>query len=85
MIPVIVGLDDCIRKMDDDDDSGGDVDEYISRLPRFQEYRMSNDDNRITRHHQAIIPSYKFDCSNQICGNITAWGADVERDGGMEP
>ena len=39
------------------------------------------EDNRITRGHQAIIPSYKFDC-NQMCGNITEWGVDVHP-GGM--
>ena len=84
---VIIGQGDCIRKMDDDDDdSDGDVDEYMSRLPRFQEYRGSEDDNRITHHHQAIIPSYKFNCSNQMCGNITEWGVDVEGDGpGHQP
>ena len=41
------------------------------------------DDNRITLHHQAIIPSYRFGCSDQMCGNITAWGVDVRPDGGM--
>ena len=41
------------------------------------------DNNRITRHHQAIIPSYRFGCSGQICGNITAWGVDVRPDGNM--
>ena len=25
-------------------------------------------------------PATKFDCSNQMCGNITAWGMDVEQD-----
>ena len=52
--------------------------------PSFQEYTGMNDDERITLHHQAIIPSYKFDCDNQMCGNITAWGVDVERDGNNE-
>ena len=64
----------------DPDDKG----EYIPRLPRFKEYKGSNADNRITRHHQAIITSYQFDCGNRICGNITEWGVDVERDSGME-
>ena len=32
--------------------------------------------NRILRHNQAIITSYKFDC-DQICGNITVWGVGV--------
>ena len=48
-------------------------------LPPFQDYR-GFDDNRITRHHQAIIPSYKIDCA-QMCGNITVWGVDVRPDG----
>ena len=42
-------------------------------LPQLREYRGAENDNRIFRHHQAIIPSYKFTC----CGNITEWGADV--------
>ena len=42
-------------------------------LPQLREYRGVENDNRIFRHHQAIIPSYKFTC----CGNITEWGADV--------
>ena len=50
-------------------------------MPPFQDYR-DFDDNRITRHHQAIIPSYKFDCNPQMCGNITEWGVDVRPDGG---
>ena len=49
-------------------------------LPEFQNYREKDDEsNRITRHHQTIITSYKFDC-NQMCGNITAWGVDVFQD-----
>ena len=39
------------------------------------------ENNRITRRHQAIIPSYKFDC-NKLCGNITEWGVDVHPGGG---
>ena len=39
--------------------------------------------NRILRHNQAIITSYKFDC-DQMCGNITEWGVDVHRDREME-
>ena len=41
--------------------------------PQLRDYRDIDNDNRIFRHHQAIIPSYKFTC----CGNITEWGADV--------
>ncbi len=50
-------------------------------LPPLQNYGRI--DSRITRSHQAIIPSYKFDC-NQMCGNITEWGVDVEPGGGRD-
>ena len=40
-------------------------------MPQFQDY---GEVQRITRHHQAIIPSYKFRGS----GNITKWGVDVD-------
>ena len=51
-------------------------------LPNIQDYRGNRiDDSRITRRHQAIIPSYKFDCDDQMCGNITEWGVDVRADG----
>jgi hypothetical protein len=33
-------------------------------------------DRRIHHQHQAIIPSYKFNC----CGNITQWGVDLNPD-----
>ena len=33
--------------------------------------------DRIRHQHQAIIPSYRFDC----CGEITEWRADVEQGG----
>ena len=36
---------------------------------------------RITVNQQAIIPTYKFSCHNQMCGNITKWGVDVFRSG----
>ena len=36
--------------------------------------------DRIRNQHQAIIPSYKFDC----CGEITEWGADVSPGGNGE-
>lgn len=48
-------------------------------VPSFQNY-MSDDDimlGTITVGHQAIIPSYKFSCQDQTCGNITEWGVDV--------
>ena len=38
-----------------------------------------DEDNIITRGHQAIIPSYKFYC-DEMCGNITEWGVDVYKD-----
>jgi hypothetical protein len=44
-------------------------------LPMFQGYTgdAGMPDRRIQHQHQAIIPSYKFNC----CGNITEWGVDV--------
>ena len=44
-------------------------------LPFFQGYTGSagNPSRRIQSEHQAIIPSYQLSC----CGNITAWGLDV--------
>ena len=50
-------------------------------LPSFEDYRGSDRENKITRRHQAIIPSYKFDC-DEMCGHITEWGVDVHPDGG---
>ena len=50
---------------------------------RRQDRGTKPDDDRITRHHQAIIPSYKFDCNPQMCGNITQWGVDVRGDGSL--
>ena len=41
-------------------------------LPVFQGYD-GGPDRRIHHQHQAIIPSYKFNC----CGNITEWGVDL--------
>ena len=54
-----------------------------SGLPRFQGYRggkgqPGGPDRRIHHQHQAIIPSYKFNC----CGNITEWGVDLNPDKG---
>ncbi len=52
-----------------------------SGLPIFQGYDGEDGgaDRRIHHQHQAIIPSYKFNC----CGNITEWGVDLnpDRDG----
>ena len=39
------------------------------------DYKLSENNNRIFLHHQAIISTYRFKC----CGNITEWGADVHR------
>ena len=50
-------------------------------LPNFRNYGGSSGRSRITLEHQAIIPSYRFVC-NQMCGNITEWGVDVEPGGG---
>ena len=42
------------------------------------------DDNRITLHQQAIIPTYRLDCLDKdMCGNITKWGLDVHRGGAI--
>ena len=49
-------------------------------MPLFRDYRDFGR-SRITHRHQAIIPSYKFDCNPQMCGNITEWGVDVRPDG----
>ena len=47
-------------------------------LPTFQDYHSASElsTNVIPHLHQAIIPSYRFKC----CGNITAWGVDVQPD-----
>ena len=44
-------------------------------LPFFQGYtgNAAMPARRIQHRHQAIIPSYKFNC----CGNITEWGVDL--------
>ena len=41
------------------------------QLPDFKD--MAGNGAPIYRRHQAIIPTYKFEC----CGNITEWGVDV--------
>ena len=41
--------------------------------PNLTDYEYADNDHRIIRYHQAIIPTYKFDS----CGSITAWGVDV--------
>ena len=46
-------------------------------LPSFHDYRS---DDRITLYHQAIVPSYRLTC----CGEIRAWGVDVEFGGRMD-
>ena len=51
-------------------------------MPVFQGYgdeggQAGGSDRRIKHQHQAIIPSYKFNC----CGNITEWGVDLNPDG----
>ena len=49
-----------------------------SGLPVFQGYKgqAGGPDRRIHHQHQAIIPTYKFNC----CGNITEWGVDLNPD-----
>ena len=53
-------------------------------LSLLQGYKDGREEDIITFHHQVIIPSYKFDYSDQnlMCGNITEWGVGVFRDGG---
>ena len=46
-----------------------------SRLPVFRGYDGGSD-RRIHHQHQAIIPTYKFNC----CGNITEFGVDLNPD-----
>ena len=48
-----------------------------NNLPSFRNY--GNEDT-VRVEHQAIIPSYKFECA-QMCGNITEWGVDVHPGG----
>ena len=47
-------------------------------LPMFQGYtdNAGGPGRRIHHQHQAIIPSYKFNC----CGNIIEWGVDLNPD-----
>ena len=44
-------------------------------LPSFQDYGRTGE--RINRYHQAIIPSYEFQC----CGDIRVWAVDVHPGG----
>ena len=44
-------------------------------LPSFTDYGRNVD--RLGRYYQAIVPSYKLQC----CGEIRAWGVDVEPGG----
>lgn len=44
-------------------------------LPQFRNYGRSEVREVIPLQHQAIIPSYRFNCS----GNITEWGVDLFR------
>ena len=50
-------------------------------LPSFMDYGGEGDE--ITQGYQAIIPSYRFVC-NQMCGNITEWGVDVQPGGSKD-
>ena len=40
---------------------------------------VSNRLDTISAGRQAIVPSYKLICE-QMCGNITEWGVDVDRE-----
>ena len=53
-------------------------------MPVFKGYGVEGGqpgepDRRIHHQHQAIIPSYKFNC----CGIITEWGVDLNPDNGL--
>ena len=53
----------------------------INGLPQLQDYQDTDFESDVIPHqHQAIIPSYRFDC----CGNITEWGAHVQPGGGND-
>ena len=47
-------------------------------LPSFKDYE--DGEGQIRRYHQAIIPSYRFQC----CGNVTEWRVDVHPGGGKD-
>ena len=52
-------------------------------LPFFRGYDQAGagkPNRRIHHQHQAIIPNYKFNC----CGNITAWGVDLNPDTALQ-
>ena len=48
-------------------------------LPSFGNTEPGDVGGILGRRQQAIITSYKFDCTGQelMCGNITEWGADL--------
>ena len=52
--------------------------ECVQNLPLFADQSSSNIVERLMSGTQAIIPDYSFDCY----GNVTQWGAFVERHGG---
>ena len=48
-------------------------------FPAFENYQNSDLEQQIIPlHHQAIIPTYRFDC----CGSIAQWGVDLDPAGG---
>ena len=49
-------------------------------FPAFEDYRNSDflEQQIIPLHHQAIVPSYRFNC----CGSIVQWGVDLDPAGG---
>jgi hypothetical protein len=54
-------------------------------LPSFENTEPNEVDGVIGRRQQAIISSYKLDCTGPqdlMCGNITEWGADLQPGGG---
>ena len=66
----VAGHSDVVQNCLNTNDSNG--------LPMFQGYTgaAGRSDRRIHHQHQAIIPTYKFNC----CGNIIGWGVDLNPD-----
>ena len=58
----------------------GSGQECLEVQDRYGYFKNYMDENEITRHHQAIVPSYKLTC-DEMCGNITEWGADLQPGG----
>ena len=46
--------------------------------PELKDYEHEDNNDRLYRHYQAIVPTYKLNLS--CCGNIIEWGLDVFED-----